>query len=149
MRPGRAAANWASSCRHWLCSWRSTASRQASRLRSAPITSAARSPGPPEALASLFTSRQGPWGWAGAPPSSQARRSAASSCPTASWVARCRALHSDPEPPTCVGDKAAREPGAAAPWPGHRLQAQIPLLPGEGANPGAGCPACTSPSPST
>lgn len=107
MRPGRAPVSLASCCRHCSWSWRSVSSRQASRLLSAPITSAARRPGPPGPPASVLTSRWGPWGWVRPPPRSQACRRAASSRPTASRAAShaaCRAvLHSGPWPPTCKG----------------------------------------------
>lgn len=104
MRPGAAPASLASSCRHRPCSWHSVTSRQASWLLSAPITSAARRPGPASSPASLLTSRWGPWGpwgWARPPPRSQACRRAASSCATASCVARCAASQSGPWPLTC------------------------------------------------
>lgn len=101
MRPGSAPASLASSCRHRPCSCCSVTSRQASWLLSAPITSAARRPGPGCSPASLLTSRWGPWGWARPPPRCQASRRAASSCATASCVARCVASQSGPWPPTC------------------------------------------------
>lgn len=113
MRPGRAPASLASSRRHCLCSWHSTASRQASRLLSTSITWAARRPGPPEAPASHLTSRQDPWGWRMDAPGSQARWRAASSHSTASCEACCTAFHSGPQPPTCMGQTVVREPGAA------------------------------------
>lgn len=104
MRPGRAPASLASSCRHWPCSWRSAASRQASRALSASVASAAHRPGPPGTLASVLTSRRGPWGRARPSSCSQARCRAARSCATAVCRARLAALHSGPWPPTCTGD---------------------------------------------
>lgn len=121
MRPGSAPASRASSCRHRSCSRCSVTSRQASWLLSAPITSAARSPGPAGSPASLLTSRWGPWGWAGPPPRSQACRRAASSWATASCVARRAESQSGPWPPTCNRGRPPVSQGRLHP-PRHRPQ---------------------------